>query len=224
MLIDVNISLHAKIMLFLYKGYLHFTQLKKKKFRKVLVSWVLQRSKENFQGITYLSQRSTCRHLLLLVRKLSITNYCQIREVQSAVFLTPFCIVCTPLRAFLLSVSSSLCSCTLWISPSSSLSPYVSLSCLPAFPLPPLAVWSWVAAAPQTPYSVFLNPYGFDHLIIEIQCLLFTSKADINIFIENQSNSLTLWILCCCKWQKRPSCQVQSFQRFYYIQEGKGPG
>lgn len=30
-LIDVNISLHAKIMLFLYKGYLHFTQLKKKK-------------------------------------------------------------------------------------------------------------------------------------------------------------------------------------------------
>ena len=45
--------------------------------------------------------------------KLSITNYCQIREVRSAVFLTPFCIVCTPLRAFLLSVSSSLCSCTL---------------------------------------------------------------------------------------------------------------
>ena len=31
MLIDVNISLHAKIMLFLFKGYLHFTELKKKK-------------------------------------------------------------------------------------------------------------------------------------------------------------------------------------------------
>ena len=50
-LIDVNISLHAKIMLFLYKGYLHFTQLKKKKkFGRLLFHECCKGPKRIFKG------------------------------------------------------------------------------------------------------------------------------------------------------------------------------
>ena len=50
MLIDVNISLHANIMLFLFKGYLHFTELKKKNFRRFLFHECCKGPKRIFKG------------------------------------------------------------------------------------------------------------------------------------------------------------------------------
>lgn len=91
-------------------------------------------------------------------------------------------------------------------------------------PLLSLTVWSWVAADLYTRSACLPQPPRFECLIIEMQCPFFTSKVDINIFIENWSNSLTVWILRCCEWQRRPSCQVQSLRMLYYMQEGKGPG
>lgn len=90
-------------------------------------------------------------------------------------------------------------------------------------PLLSLTVWSWVAADLYTHSACLPQPPRFKCLIIEMQCPFFTSKVDINIFIENWSNSLTVWILRCCEWQRRP-CQVPSHQMLYYMQEGKGPG
>lgn len=90
-------------------------------------------------------------------------------------------------KSFFLSVLT--CNPNISFSPSFRSPP---LPCL-SFPFsPPLPIWSRVAAISHTVYSVSLSPYGFDHLIIERQCPLFMSKVDINIFIENQSNSLTL--------------------------------
>lgn len=135
--------------------------------------------------------------------------------VWFAVFLIPFCIVWVALKACISpSLSSSLCSHVIPVSPSP-LFPFSPSRLCPPFPFClPSPVWSRVAAISHTVYSVSLGPYGFDHLIIERQCPLFMFKVDINIFIENQSNSLTLWILCCYKWQKRLFAKCSHFRGF----------